>query len=236
MSALDTARQFQTTSWTLIVRAGGNPAALEVLLEQYWSPIYAYLRRKGYQRADAADLTQAFIAKVVLDRHLIERADPVKGRFRSFLLTALRNFVIDETRQSSLRHERSWPAEQLDLAEPSEHDRPEDAFQRQYVTRVLELTLSRLEAHCRARGMERQWTVFDLRILRPIQQACDPVPFEELAKHVRVKSLQELYTMLQTMKRRFEAELRTVVADTVDDGVELVEAELQEVKMLLGVL
>jgi RNA polymerase sigma-70 factor (ECF subfamily) len=69
--------------------------ALESLCTTYWMPLYAYVRRQGFVPADAEDLTQAFFERV-LERNDVGKADRMKGRFRSFLLTALRNFIADE--------------------------------------------------------------------------------------------------------------------------------------------
>ena len=69
--------------------------ALEKLCRSYWPPLYSYIRRQGYAPSDAQDLTQAFFAKL-LKKNFWARADPQQGRFRSFLLTALRNFLSDE--------------------------------------------------------------------------------------------------------------------------------------------
>ena len=104
VNAHETASRFQTTSWTLIVRARASRADLQELLSVYWSPVYAYLRRSGVDPHDAADLTQGFLSEVVLDRGFVERADPERGRFRSFLLSALSKFVIDEHRRVSGRY------------------------------------------------------------------------------------------------------------------------------------
>ena len=79
-----------------MVEARSSPEALRVLLERYWSPVYAYFRRLGEAPADAADLTQGFLTRVISDRRLLELADPERGRFRSFLLTSFRNFMRNE--------------------------------------------------------------------------------------------------------------------------------------------
>jgi DNA-directed RNA polymerase specialized sigma24 family protein len=92
--------RFPTTRWTLVVAAGDPPrkeaqSALAFLCENYWYPLYAYLRRRGYTADQAQDLTQEFFTHVLEGRYL-DRADPEKGRFRSFLLTSLKFFVADE--------------------------------------------------------------------------------------------------------------------------------------------
>src|ERR1700688_5309981 len=100
MHTLPGSSQFPTTRWTLVV-AVGHPhrkdaqSALVSLCESYWYPLYAYLRRRGYPADQAQDLTQEFFVRVLEGRYL-DRADPEKGRLRSFILTSLKFFVADE--------------------------------------------------------------------------------------------------------------------------------------------
>src|SRR5215468_3687597 len=91
---------FSTTHWSVVLAAGQNDSttvrdALAKLCETYWYPLYAYVRRRGYSREDAQDLTQAFFARL-LERNWVGAADREKGRFRSFLLTAVKRFMADE--------------------------------------------------------------------------------------------------------------------------------------------
>jgi RNA polymerase sigma-70 factor (ECF subfamily) len=91
---------FQTTLWTMVLNAGGNdPAqassALAELCQAYWYPLYAFVRRQGYQAHDAQDLTQAFFTRL-LEKQALGQVNRDKGRFRSFLLAALRNFLANE--------------------------------------------------------------------------------------------------------------------------------------------
>src|SRR4051794_35748306 len=91
---------FATTHWSVVLSAGdiqGAKAseALEKLCRTYWPPMYSYVRRQGNGPEDAQDLTQAFFAKL-LEKNFWARADRAKGRFRSFLLTALRQFLCDQ--------------------------------------------------------------------------------------------------------------------------------------------
>ena len=91
---------FLTTHWSLIEGIGAgdddkNSALIELLLKKYWKPVYCYLRRRGYGNEEAKDLTQGFFQEVVLGRKLIDKADRTRGRFRSFLLTALNRFLIN---------------------------------------------------------------------------------------------------------------------------------------------
>ena len=96
---------FLTTHWSLIEcvkeHVDQDRALIGLLLDRYWKPVYCYLRRKDYDNEQAKDLTQGFFHEVVLNRALIERADQAKGRFRSFLLHALNQYLIDEQRKET---------------------------------------------------------------------------------------------------------------------------------------
>src|SRR5436190_5497381 len=92
--------EFPSTHWSQVVNAGhgglpGGPAALEELCRAYWPPLYSFLRRQGHSPHDAEDLVQGFLARVLAREDLAE-VGPEKGRFRTFLLTSLRNFVIKQ--------------------------------------------------------------------------------------------------------------------------------------------
>src|SRR3954463_6396800 len=94
--------RFATTRWSIVLHAGrGGPNAstgrdaLARLCRTYWFPLYAHVRRRGFSAHDAEDLTQEFFARI-LARSSIARADPARGRFRSFILTALNHFLADE--------------------------------------------------------------------------------------------------------------------------------------------
>jgi len=92
--------EFPTTSWSLVVAAGNpeNPDcrdALVRLCERYWYPVYAYVRRRGYLEHDAQDLTQDFFVRILEGRYL-DRANPNRGRFRSFLLNSCKFFLADQ--------------------------------------------------------------------------------------------------------------------------------------------
>src|SRR2546430_399454 len=129
MHTLPGSSQFPTTRWTLVI-AAGDPhrkearSALVSLCENYWYPLYAYLRRRGYTADQAQDLTQEFFIRVLEGRYL-DRADPEKGRFRSFLLTSLKFFVADEEDRHRAR-KRGGGA-----VLPLEFSSGEDRYQRQ---------------------------------------------------------------------------------------------------------
>src|SRR5262245_42682955 len=98
-------REFRTTHWSVVLAAGDTASpqsagALEKLCRAYWFPLYAYVRRSGRGPEDAQDLTQAFFEQF-LEKNVVSRADRQRGRFRTFLLTSLQNFVSHEWKRAS---------------------------------------------------------------------------------------------------------------------------------------
>jgi RNA polymerase sigma-70 factor (ECF subfamily) len=97
-------RQFATTHWSVVLRAGDSRApqsaeALDSLCRAYWYPLYVYVRCRGRGPEEARDLTQEFFARL-LDKKWLREADPNRGRFPTFLLTAMMKFLANESRQS----------------------------------------------------------------------------------------------------------------------------------------
>src|ERR1043166_1478947 len=112
---------FATTHWSVVVSAGRSGAprarhALERLCQTYWYPLYAYVRRRGYSAHDAQDLTQGFFTRL-LEGGSLAAADPARGRFRSFMLTALNHFLMQEWEKArAQRRGRGREVLSLDLA------------------------------------------------------------------------------------------------------------------------
>src|ERR1700729_3799050 len=138
-------RQFATTRWSLVLAAGQrnssqSSAALATLCENYWYPLYAYVRRRGRQADEAQDFTQAFFVRL-LEKNDLAAADPGRGRFRSFLLTSLKHFLANEwdrNRAQKRGGSRSvlsidfGTAEERYRAEPAHDLTPERIFERRW--------------------------------------------------------------------------------------------------------
>ena len=159
-------RHFVTTRWSVVLAAGtelsssGAREALTTLCEMYWYPLYAFLRSRGYGAEDAQDLTQAFFARL-LEKDTIGHADPARGRFRSFLLTALKNFAANEHDRQSARKRgggshlvslESGSAEDRFQLEPPSDETPETVFDRRWALTLLDRVMSRLKAEARRDG------------------------------------------------------------------------------------
>jgi RNA polymerase sigma factor (sigma-70 family) len=148
-----------TTNWSLVYQAGADdsPAAreaLSALCEAYWYPVYAMVRRYGHGSADAEDLTQAYFTRF-LEKDWVKELRPEHGRFRSFLLVSVRNFLNNEKdREKAIKRGGGRKPVELDgvsaekryTLEPVESTTPETLFERAWAESVLARALKRLEA------------------------------------------------------------------------------------------
>lgn len=156
---------FATTHWSVVLAAGeetsaGSTQALERLCSTYWKPLYAYVRRYGHDTHEAEDLTQEFFARL-LARESISVADPARGRFRTFLLSSLQNFLRNEWKRAQ-REKRGGgkPVLSLDAKraeaeyslEPVDDLTPERLFERRWAMTLLEQVLARVRADYKAAG------------------------------------------------------------------------------------
>jgi RNA polymerase sigma factor (sigma-70 family) len=231
--------RFPTTSWSRIQRSLASREELGTLLAAYWGPVYAYIRRRGHDRETAKDLTQGFLTQVLLERELLANADQNRGRFRSYCLTALRRYLIDEHRREHGRAPSrpviTIPTDQelLDAAEPTESDDPTQAFDRQWATTILNLVMERVEADCQSRGLDAHWAIYEARIFRPACSGCEPVDVEQLASEHGVADA-KVYSMLNTVKRKVRNTLEAIVLETLEDPSDL-DRELAELGRVLSV-
>ena len=167
---------FRTTHWSVVCLAGQSDApgareALETLCRNYWYPLYAYTRRRGHGPEEAQDLTQEFFARL-LERNDLARADPDKGRFRSFLLGALNHFLAYEWRKNQAA-KRGGGQALISLDEEAAEARyrqeaisdltPETIYERRWALTLFDRALSRLQTEFRAAdksGVFEQLTPF----------------------------------------------------------------------------
>jgi DNA-directed RNA polymerase specialized sigma24 family protein len=207
-----------------------------LLLNQYWRPVYCYLRRKGYPNEEAKDLTQGFFHEVVLRRGLVEKADPAKGRFRSFLLMALNRYLSDVRDARTAR--KRIPREKLvglDVADPTELPpaarelSPEDCFNTAWVSVLLERALEHVEAQCHEDGKTVHWYVFRDRVLQPIMSRGEPPSLKEIGAAYGVDSEAAVCNMIVTVKRRLQRAMREYLRRSVTSE-ECVAGEMEELR------
>lgn len=214
---------FPTTHWSVVLSAGGGSlpnaqAALERLCCAYWYPLYAYVRRQGRSVEEAQDLTQEFFARL-LQKEYLRHPDPARGRFRSFLLTALKRFLVNDwekgraVRRGEGQPVISWDQRETEtrfLAEPADQSTPEMAFEKRWAATVLEHVLEQLREEFTASGKAERFE--RLKILMWGEKGSPPyagvaaeLGLTEAALKVAVHRLRERYREL----------LRAQVAHTV---------------------
>jgi RNA polymerase sigma-70 factor (ECF subfamily) len=235
---------FLTTHWSLVEgvkrHEDKDNALIGLLLERYWKPVYCYLRRKGYDNENAKDLTQGFFYEVVLNRHLVHRADACKGRFRTFMLHALNQFVVDQQRKETAQ--KRIPRDklaQLDCCDPAVYDETvcefdaEHGFNYAWKAELLDRVLTEVEEACAKRGMDVHWHIFQDRLLKPILEDRDAPSLKEICQAHAIRDEITASNMLKTVKRRFKSTMTKHVRQTVASG-EIVEEELREIFEFLG--
>jgi RNA polymerase sigma-70 factor (ECF subfamily) len=215
------------------VVAAGDPqrkearSALVDLCENYWYPLYAYLRRRGYPADEAQDLTQDFFVRVLEGRYL-DRADPEKGRFRSFIMTSLKFFVADEGDRQRARKRGGGAVVPLEISsgedryqrEPAHDETPERIFERRWALSLLDRVVERLRnefvQHGRPEHFER---------LKVFLLGQSDAPYAELAREMNT-SEGALKVAIHRLRKRYREVFRQEIADTVADPAD-VESELR---------
>jgi hypothetical protein len=235
---------FQTTHWSQISRARTNDAderkqIIDNLIRTYWKPVYCYLRCKGYRNEKAKDLTQGFFHEIVLERDLIRRADRSRGRFRTFVLTALDHYVSNEHRRETAA--KRTPSSQAkgvdfealpDLPVARFSSRPEQVFNYAWATTLLDEVVTEVKKSFCETGRTAYWEVFRARVLAPIVENAVPAALPDICKQYGVDNEAKASNMIVTVKRRFRSVLELKLRQVVQDD-STVEAELAE---LLDVL
>jgi RNA polymerase sigma-70 factor (ECF subfamily) len=232
---------FATTRWSLIQAAGGadSPAAraaLEMLCQNYWQPIYAFVRRFGHGREDAEDLTQEFFQQL-LERNYPGKADPRKGRFRTFLVITLNHFLLDQrARQHAQKRGGGKAPISIDAAaeeerlslEPLDELTPEAIFERRWAASILGEAERRLQLEFEAGGQALEWQV--LQHFLPGAQGS--LSYADAAARLGIAE-NTFKSKVHRMRQRHRELVRATVAETVATPAE-VEAELRHLIALLA--
>lgn len=204
---------FPVTPWTLILNSGTQDKQAQVIIEElcrrYWRPVYAYLRRKGLIQADAEDLTQGFFQEIVLGRNLVGKADPARGRFRTYLLTALERYLKDvyraQTRSKRRPAGKTFPWDDFDnslLAEKTASLTPEQAFQYAWLSELLNCVITEVQEECLSSNIPLHWQIFCERLLHPIINNQTALSLPEICQKYAIESESRASNMVITVKRR----------------------------------
>lgn len=225
---------FATTQWSVVLAAGGRSAdaraALEVLCGAYWYPLYAFVRRQRYTADDAQDLTQAFFVEL-LEKEVLDVVRPERGKFRTFLLAALKHFLSkDRERQEAQKRGGGKTILSLDFAdaerryelEPADPSTPERLFNRRWALALLDGVLATLAQEHVAKGKEAIFTALQVYLTRG-----DASPsYAEAAVKLGI-SVDAVKVAVHRLRRRYRELLKIRIAETVASPAEI-EEELRD--------
>lgn len=228
-------RQFATTRWHIVCAVGDENSqtastALQELCQIYWYPLYTFVRRQGLDSNTAADLTQAFFADL-LERQDLKRVDPGLGKFRSFLLRAMKNFLNNQWDKAKAQ-KRGGGKSPLSLdfqaaddryrLEPSHDQTPELIFQRQWAKTLLDRVRDELRSEFASRGKGHQ---FD-RLEKFLAGKSDEETLAEAAAQLAMTEV-AVKVALHRMRQRFGELLRAEIQQTVATPDEI-QPEIQQ--------
>ncbi len=245
LSLSESSSRFHTTCWTLVWRAAAQEdpqsrPALEQLLQRYWMPLYAYARQRGVTCEDAEDATQEFLTRVA-SGDLLLQADPARGKFRTYLLTAWRGFLIDMYRRQNAQRrggmtrfesldwasgESKWQSQQTQLSAANQE--PDRAFMIAWAHGLLDACRESLRAEYQQRNKVEFYDV----LVPYLTQHIEADSYAAASAKLGV-SVSALKVALHRLRQRFASRLRELVAETVESP-EDVETELGELLSLIS--
>ena len=239
-TAHSSARQFATTHWSVVLHAGDSRSpeaavALEQLCRAYWYPLYAFVRASGKPREEALDLTQEFFARL-LEKKWLADADPTRGRFRTFLLTALKYFLVNDWHRGHCVKRGggkefieldALEAEERFAFEPVETATPDSIYESRWALLLVERAQSRLAAEAAASGGTERFRALEPALTGERTEA----GYEAQAAKFHT-SVATVKSWVLRLRRRFRDILRDEVQETLGQGEDVDD----ELRRLLGVL
>ena len=235
--------EFPATRWSLVAsvrRQGGEaPRALEEICRSYWWPLYAFVRRSGQQAEDAQDAVQSFFADLI-EREALGRADPARGRLRTFLLAAFKHHLADAyDRRTTWRRGGRTGIVSLDAmdageryaSEPHDAATPDRLYERQWALLLLERALEALTQERTAAGKGAE-----MAVLRPFLDASGGSGAVAYAEAARALGMSESNTRVAVLRlrHRYRRVLQDTVAATLEEENPAVVEE--EMRALLAAL
>jgi RNA polymerase sigma factor (sigma-70 family) len=231
-------KNFPTTLWTVVLYAGRDDpaqaqAALTQLCRAYWYPLYSFVRRRGYSPHDAEDLTQAFFAQL-LEKRGLGSVDPQLGRFRTFLLASLKNFLTNDWDKAhalkrgggqTIHSLQEGNAESRYQLEPHHDMTPERHFERQWAMTLLDQVLDALRDEYQTAGKGDLFEELKAVIVG------QPGAYADLAARLG-RTEGAIKVAVHRLRRRYRELMRTRIAETVGEGD--VEDELRHLLAALG--
>ena len=233
--------EFLSTQWSMVLRAAqtlsddGAMRAMSNLCETCWYPLYAFARRQGLDQEQARDATQGFFESI-LEKRGLRGADPSLGRFRSFLLGAMKHFLINQ-RRAAFTQKRGGGAIHLSIDEEAAEGRyrleqadtltPELTYEKRWAEDLLERVLTRLREECDADGRAGRFAVLEVYLV----ESKGTVPCSEAAAQLGITE-NAVRSAVHRLRERYRAIFRDEILRTVNDESEVED----EIRHLLDVL
>lgn len=238
-------RRFHTTCWTEIINARTQDEirqkeALNALIQQCWKPVYCYLRQKGHTNDAAKDITQGFFHEIFLGRELIEQVSREKGKFRTFLLTALDRYATDLHRRENAQ--KRSPENPVLSIEDDDTDHllqiktaadPNQIFHYTWASEVLNQVLEQVREYCTASDRETYWKVFNEKVIMPIIDGSDVPALKDLCKKYDIPDEATASNIIAYVKRQFRTAMLQHLRQFVESESE-VEEEFNEIFKILS--
>jgi RNA polymerase sigma factor (sigma-70 family) len=233
---------FNTTHWTIVMACadeeneGEAQQALASLFQTYWYPLYVYVRRRGYGEHDAEDLVQAFCLHLQ-EKHALAKADRERGKFRTFLLSSLQNFLANERERAQAQKRGGGrefvrlDAEEADARyrlEPSHEITPESLFEKRWAHALLEQTVSDLRTDFIMRGKGRLFDGLSSFLTSDLRETS----YQSAADRLGLP-LSAIKTTVHRLRRDYRAKLREQISRTVSSSDEI-EDELLHLRKVLA--
>jgi len=232
---------FVTTHWSVVLAAGRNDTirardALSKLCETYWYPLYAYARQRGYSPPDAEDLTQEFFARL-LEKNTLAALTREKGKFRSFLLTALNHLLVDEWKKVRAQKRGGGQIVSLDaqvgetrfIREPVDTVTPEKLYEQNWALALLGSVYRQLQHDYEASGKGELFA----QLKSCLTGERSAAPYSELAARLKMPE-NTVKTHVHRLRQRYRELLRAEVAQTVATSAEVEEELRYLVRALAG--
>jgi DNA-directed RNA polymerase specialized sigma24 family protein len=234
MSSEPASSIFPRTDWAELGQAAAaDEARLDRLIRLYWTPLRVFLIATFPSLKDQAEiLLQEFAEDKILKEGWLRRADPQRGKFRDFLKTSLRHFVLDRLNRADVRH-APVSLEELEQEFPAPEEYSEN-FDLLWFKSVLAETLRRMETDCQDPAAEQPrrsfiWEMFRIRLLEPVLNEAPQTPYEELIERFALKSPTDASNLLLSGKRIFKMHLAKVIKEYAEqDAATAVEIQALE--------
>ena len=218
-------RQFRTTQWQIVASAGdGHQQPLADLCQTYWKPLYFYVRRQGYSTTDAQDLIQSFMVHL-LQGNLLSSADPTKGRFRTYLVTSLRRFAINQWKQQTAAKRGGkasvirfdFASAENEIGASPWHDLTAEAvYERKWAIGILQRAIENLECDLAQQGKQE---LFHL-LLPTLTCRSDALPYRDLESPTGMTA-DALKMTVSRWRQRLGQQIRQQLQDTSDPNADI---------------